>query len=258
MSDIPPIDKYHDCHVFGYFKRIRRAIAFAAFPYRSWNRICDILENISGVGCRIEKQSKENTHWIINVDPSENDLWFLCALFSVHVFDDGRIGIYLPGGFSSSSWVRFNGMDTTATGLPSTPIDINNYPGWYSISSGRWCVRVTFPSQINGTARWSLVHVSSNNPAGDGDDARYVEIPIAIVKSSDSSSSSSSSGDDDLASDRQVQQFHVGCINVTHLEFTKCGESSDSSDTSDSSDSSDSGSSGNSGVPVIDGPPIYA
>lgn len=60
--------QYHDCKVFGYFKRIRNAISFAAFPWRSYNRICDILENLSGVGIRIEKQTKENTRWLLVAD----------------------------------------------------------------------------------------------------------------------------------------------------------------------------------------------
>ena len=60
--------RFHDCRVYDYFRRIRNAISFAAFPWRSYNRICDILENISGVGCRIEKQTKENPHWLVVVD----------------------------------------------------------------------------------------------------------------------------------------------------------------------------------------------
>jgi hypothetical protein len=38
-----------------WLRRFRSGAPLCAFSARSWNRICNVLESIEGVGCRIEK-----------------------------------------------------------------------------------------------------------------------------------------------------------------------------------------------------------
>ena len=193
-SDPPPLDKYHDCRVFNYFKRILRPISFAAFPYRSWNRICDILENISGVGCRIEKQSKENTHWLLVVDTPTVDGY--PALFTVKR-EGGTNFIWMPtsSGSGTGEYVFVNGkkdgVTTTETGSST---------GWVDIGDAS-------TREVYLKAKFSILSATSQNPA-------HVETTWSL-------SNSSNHQDDEVCVclavivDGTVFQFHVGAVFLT-------------------------------------------
>ncbi len=59
----------------GLFKRIKKGLGFNAFSRSSWNRVCDILENIEGVGCSIIKD-ETGKNWKVVVDGYQSDIPF--------------------------------------------------------------------------------------------------------------------------------------------------------------------------------------
>lgn len=47
------------------FRRIAPGSSYAAFPWKSWDKVCTILETIRGRGCRIKRSHKDN-EWEID------------------------------------------------------------------------------------------------------------------------------------------------------------------------------------------------
>lgn len=142
-------------------------------------------------------------------DPPEAEP--LPALFSVRVFEGGKVGIYLPfgGGVSASNVVRVNGFDIPAAGLPTTDIDAARHPGWKTLSlTGLVRVRVTLPLGTSGGS-WTIA-AGGALKSDQGDGSTEVDVPIAVVSGS--------------GWNKAVSQLHVGCVLLTHLEYTECGE----------------------------------
>lgn len=143
----------------------------------------------------------------------------LPALFSVRVFEDGRTGIYLPfgNGVYEEDVVRVNGLDVPPIGIPTENIDAALAPGWKNANlRGLIRVRVTLPSETS-TGGWSIV-ASGALKSDEGEGTSQVDVPIAFVPSQG----------------RTVSQIHVGCIFLTHLEYTDCGDDSEGSSSSSS------------------------
>ena len=135
----------------------------------------------------------------------------LPALFSVRVFEGGKVGIYLPfgDGVSASNVVRVNGLDIPGSSLPSRNVDAKRHPGWKTLSlTGLVRVRVTFPLETSDGS-WTIA-ASGALKSDQGDGSTEVDVPIAVVSGS--------------GWNKAVSQLHVGCIFLTHLEYTECGE----------------------------------
>ena len=53
------------------FSRIKPGTSYRVFPWRSWEKICLILETISGIGCKINR-TENGQGWTIEVDGSQS------------------------------------------------------------------------------------------------------------------------------------------------------------------------------------------
>ena len=54
------------------FKRIKKGDGFSHFSAKSWDLMCKIIENMEGVGCRVEKS--RGGKFLIVVDGTSSDI----------------------------------------------------------------------------------------------------------------------------------------------------------------------------------------
>lgn len=198
MSETPV---HHDCRVFGHFKRIERPIPFSAFPVESYNHICDVLESLSGVGCRIEKQSPKNPNWIITCDNGMLD--WNPELFRL-AWSEDKLCAYLPtqNSVSTSDYVTLNGA----------PVEFDDATCALRESAGNPDYREIFDADdvegklvvvriVNGTDSHSpLWYFKAVDDIGDEDDpdeaaAGFFDVPIGSVSDK-----------------RALRQVHIGKI----------------------------------------------
>jgi len=66
------------------FKRIAPGSSYAAFPWKSWDKVCTILETIRGRGCRIKRSHKDN-EW--EIDATDGTALDKPHAYSVFVLD---------------------------------------------------------------------------------------------------------------------------------------------------------------------------
>ena len=58
--------------LINWLKRIRAGSGFCGFSASSWNKVCNVLETIEGIGCTIHKTLSGNG-WTIVVDGKSSD-----------------------------------------------------------------------------------------------------------------------------------------------------------------------------------------
>ena len=82
MSD--GTDPASDTFIGRLFKRIVPGSSYAAFPWRSWDKICTILETIRGRGIRIRRSTNE-AKW--ELDATSGAIIDKPHAYSVYVHD---------------------------------------------------------------------------------------------------------------------------------------------------------------------------
>ena len=91
------------------FGRIRPGSSYRAFPWRSWDRICTILETCVGYGILINRTTT-GSDWSLELDPT---VAAKVKPFAV-VVADGKIYCYLPPSETQEA-VRVNGRKVSTT-----------------------------------------------------------------------------------------------------------------------------------------------
>lgn len=93
------------------FSRIKPGSSYAAFPWKSWSKICLILETIKGIGCRINR-TRSGQNWSIEL-VDEDGFPARPHAYQVHVrnpdisvedyesgdYDDLKVYCYMPVSF---------------------------------------------------------------------------------------------------------------------------------------------------------------
>lgn len=93
------------------FSRIKPGSSYAAFPWKSWSKICLILETIKGIGCRINR-TRSGQNWSIEL-VDEDGFPSRPHAYQVHVrnpdisvedyesgdYDDLKVYCYMPVSF---------------------------------------------------------------------------------------------------------------------------------------------------------------
>jgi len=98
------------------FSRIRPGSSYAAFPWRSWDRICSILETIRGRGIRIKRSRNENK-WELDATVGALDR---PNAYSVYVHDPDEDG-------ADESLPNLMRNDEDATVYCYVPFDADTY-----------------------------------------------------------------------------------------------------------------------------------
>ena len=98
------------------FSRIRPGSSYAAFPWRSWDRICSILETIRGRGIRIKRSRNENK-WELDATVGALDH---PNAYSVYVHDPDEDG-------ADESLPNLMRNDEDATVYCYVPFDADTY-----------------------------------------------------------------------------------------------------------------------------------
>lgn len=88
--------------LINWLKRIRAGSGFCGFSASSWNKVCNVLETIEGIGCTINKTHSGNG-WTVVVDGKSSD-----APYPEGVTPPGTGGGGIPSGTELPGWVYWN------------------------------------------------------------------------------------------------------------------------------------------------------
>ncbi len=135
----------HETWLGKLFNRIKPGSSFAAFPWKSWSKVCLILETIKGIGCRINR-TRSGQNWSIEmVDedgfPSNPHAYQVCVRdpdisvedYEAGDYDDLKVYCYMP----DNSFPMCGANGPNPNGLVGDTISSGeNYPVDDSGSSG--------------------------------------------------------------------------------------------------------------------------
>lgn len=120
--------------LINWLKRIRAGSGFCGFSASSWNKVCNVLETIEGIGCTINKTHSGNG-WTVVVDGKSSDAPYPEGLTPVGGGDaagDSVVVAKITGG-------------TTLTGY-----DVTCYPA-YPATTGSYAGKMAVPEIALGT-----------------------------------------------------------------------------------------------------------